>query len=107
MRRRLIRRFGKPAPISLDPRDEMDESEFAACSFIIKIWREEPDADGGPIGWRGHITHVPSGDRRHFEDLREVPRFIVPYLKAIGIESNLPVRSALGARCCRWLHHIR
>jgi hypothetical protein len=85
----------------------MDQFEFEGCSFIIKIWREEPEAEGGPVGWRGHITHVPSGDRRHFEDLREVPKFIVPFLRSMGIELNLAERSTVGARCCRWFHGKR
>lgn len=60
----------------------MDLFESETHSFIIKIWLE----DDGRKRWRGHITHVPDGERRHFENLSEISRFIQPFLEKMGIE---------------------
>jgi len=46
-------------------------------SFIIKIWVED--------SLRGHITHVPSGERRCFDKLDEVLEFIMLYIEALGV----------------------
>lgn len=62
----------------------MDLIESTTCSFIIKVWLEEQtDETGSPI-WRGHITHVPSGQRRHLKDLQEAVGFIAYYLAEMG-----------------------
>jgi hypothetical protein len=42
-------------------------------SFIVKLWLEES-------AWHGQITHVPSGERRYLKDLRDIVRFIKPYI---------------------------
>jgi len=43
-------------------------------SFIIKIWREEPEKGKLPK-WKGHITHVPD--------------FVNIYLQRMGIRVGL------------------
>ena len=43
------------------------------------MWPEELAVTAGVIQWRGHITHVPSGDRRYFQDLDALRQFIQPY----------------------------
>jgi len=55
-------------------------------SFIIKIWLEETVTETQPASWRGHITHVPSGERRYLKSLSEVPAFIEPYLQQMGVK---------------------
>lgn len=62
--------------------------ELTTCSFIVKIWVEEPAGEMGHPTWRGHITHIPSGDRKYFEDLNEIIPFMNPYLQAIGIDAG-------------------
>lgn len=56
-----------------------------AHSFIVKIWLEETAEEAGTARWRGHITHVPSGQRRYLKDLRDVCLFIIPYLEEMKV----------------------
>jgi hypothetical protein len=53
-------------------------------SFIIKIWIVTDETNH--VGWRGHITHVPDGERQYLNSLSDIQKFIVPYLKAMGVE---------------------
>ena len=59
----------------------MEQAESNTHSFIIKIWLEEETDELGRIIWRGHITHVPGGERHYIQDLNAIPFFIEPYLK--------------------------
>jgi hypothetical protein len=63
----------------------MDLIEFNTHSFIVKIWLEEPAQNSRKGKWRGHITHVPSGERRYLKSLGEITAFIVPYLISMGV----------------------
>jgi hypothetical protein len=65
----------------------MDQIESNTHSFIIKVWLEEVHEKSGRAIWRGHITHVPSGKRRYFEDLTIVNDFISHYLQKIGVNN--------------------
>jgi hypothetical protein len=58
-------------------------------SFIIKVWLEETVAEGGKAKWRGHITHVLSGERRYLQTLSGVSAFIMPYLNRMGIRLGI------------------
>ena len=64
----------------------MDLPETTTNSFIIKIWLEETIEEAGRATWRGHITHVPSGERRYLENLDDVSTVIAPYLMEMGVE---------------------
>jgi hypothetical protein len=79
-------------------RGSMHLYESGTHSFIVKIWREESAAEAGRATWRGHITHVPSGDRRYLSSLDEICRFIAPYLEQLGI------RMGVYDRFTRWLN---
>jgi hypothetical protein len=57
-------------------------------SFIIKIWREEPEKSKLPK-WRGHITHVPSNERRYLRSLGDVTDFMNVYLQRMGVRIDL------------------
>jgi hypothetical protein len=63
--------------------DSLEESNTQ--SFIIRIWVEERADEGGQGVWRGHITHVPSGERRYLKTLGEIGDFIAPYLEEMGV----------------------
>jgi len=63
----------------------MDLIEFNTHSFVVKIWLEEPAENHHTGKWRGHITHVPNGERRYLKDLWEIVTFIVPYLHSMGV----------------------
>ncbi len=62
------------------------EFESSNQSFIVKIWLEETAEEAGRAMWRGHVTHVPSGQRRYIQDLDGIATFIVPYLEEMGVE---------------------
>lgn len=64
----------------------MDLTESTTQSFIIKIWIEETVQEAGRATWRGHITHVPSNERRYVRDLDDVTAVIGTYLDAMGLE---------------------
>jgi hypothetical protein len=49
-------------------------------SFVIKIWLEERNSETGSLLWRGHITHIASGQKRYFQQLNDVLPFITSYL---------------------------
>jgi hypothetical protein len=64
----------------------MDLYESNTHSFIVKVWLEESVEEAGQATWRGHITHVPSGERRYVENLSEITAFIVLYLENMGVK---------------------
>jgi hypothetical protein len=57
------------------------------------MWLEEDRLDQ----WRGHITHVPDGERHYLKSIEEIPAFIRRYL---GIND---VRTRSFGRLKRWL----
>ena len=59
--------------------------ELYTHSFIVKVWLEETVEEAGQAMWRGHVTHVPSGERRYIKDLNEIRAFIAPYLERMGV----------------------
>jgi hypothetical protein len=61
-------------------------SDTTPHSFIVKVWIEETAQEAGQATWRGHITHVPGGERRYLQELQEIPIFIKPYLEALGVQ---------------------
>ena len=63
----------------------MDPVEPNIHSFIVKVWQEVVVGDADEQGWRGYITHVPSGTRRYFEDLAEILAFVQPTLAVEAI----------------------
>ncbi len=59
---------------------------YESHSFIVKVWLEESLDDASEAIWRGHITHVPSEERRYLRDLEDIIDFIGPYLEHIGVK---------------------
>jgi hypothetical protein len=55
----------------------MDLFESRTHSFMIKIWLEDEEQKK----WRGHVTHIPDGKRRHFESMNDILTFISTYLE--------------------------
>jgi hypothetical protein len=76
----------------------MELLESNTVSFIVKIWLEETAAESGQATWRGHVTHVSSGERRYLNDLDTLAAFIAPYLEARGVRFERPRRTR------RWLN---
>jgi hypothetical protein len=77
----------------------MGNAEAEIHSFIVKIWFEEISSTGRVL-WRGHITHVPGGERRYLQDLEEIAFFILPYLEAMGVRTGACER--VSRRLHRW-----
>ncbi len=59
-------------------------------SFVLKIWLEDAGGRATQATWRGHITHVPGGERRYFQDLHGLLEVLVPYLESMGVEVETP-----------------
>lgn len=55
-------------------------------SFVLRIWIEETAEEAGRASWRGHITHVRSGERQYVQTVGALVRFIGGYLSAAGVE---------------------
>jgi len=60
-----------------------EPAERVTLSFIIRIWLEQPER-GRAAAWRGHITQVPSGQRRSFDDLSWMAVFVLDHLERAG-----------------------
>ena len=71
-----------------------DSFESVTHSFIVRIWLEEEDR----ACWRGHITHVPGGERQYVEQLSDIADFIAPYVP--GMKSG--PRGVLRRWLSRW-----
>lgn len=77
----------------------MEQYEFNTHTFVVKIWLEETAEEAGHAVWRGHITHLLSGERRYFEELCDMIVFLIPYLERMEVDTNQGwTRKAL-ARC--------
>ncbi len=59
----------------------MNRPDKQTQSFIIRIWVE----DERDALWRGHITHVPSGDKQPIQDFQDISTFISLYLNKMGV----------------------
>lgn len=51
----------------------------------MKVWLEETVEEEGRAKWRGHVTHVTSGERQYLESLSGIAAFIIPYLERWGV----------------------
>ena len=58
-------------------------------SFVVKIWLEEAADEAHRAVWRGHVTHVRSGERVYFQDLDGMISFLIPYLDEMGVKTGL------------------
>jgi hypothetical protein len=78
----------------------MDLVEPGTQSFIVKIWVEDSAEDTSRGVWHGHITHVPSHQRRYLKDLSEIQDFIAPHLEEMGVKVGKRWRLS------GWLKHL-
>ena len=63
----------------------VDQADASGQAFIIRIWIEETAQAAARATWRGHITHVPSGERRYLSGLEDVVTFLKSFLVRMGI----------------------
>jgi hypothetical protein len=59
----------------------MVPAESSTHSFIVKIWLEEEATTTLPPFWRGHVTHVGTGERCHVQDAAGMLEFLNRYIK--------------------------
>ena len=78
----------------------MESLEATSHPFVVRIWLEESAEGGRRAMWRGHITHVPSGERRYFQHLDDMASFVAPYLESMGVKLSLWWRST------RWMKRL-
>ena len=63
----------------------MDLFEAKTQVFILRFWFEPREIAGANQQWRGMIEHVPTGERRYFQRIEEIPGLILPYLKELDV----------------------
>lgn len=75
--------------------DQADLIEPYVQSFIVRVWVEEPARGAEGVSWRGHVTHVPGGERRYLKDLGDIVDFISPYLEQLrsSLDTARPAES--------------
>lgn len=56
----------------------MVRTDNRSHAFVVRLWLE-PSGQAG--GWRGHITHVESEERRHFAELYQIVGLIEEFLE--------------------------
>jgi hypothetical protein len=69
--------------------DSPNKTGSRTFSFVIKIWFETQSQQSGKVFWRGHITHVPSSERKYIQVLEDIPAFIATYLEEAGVRPGL------------------
>ena len=75
--------------------------ESGTQSFVIKVWLEDTGEETARATWRGHITHVPSGERRYLKNLEEVTAFIAAHLETMTTKTQAHGWSE------RWIERFR
>jgi len=60
---------------------DVTEPESNAETFVVRVWLEGTGDSEGPRAWRGHVTHVMSGDRRYVESFDAIAAFIADHLR--------------------------
>ena len=72
---------------------EHESFEDNTHSFILKVWREGAAEGSRCATWRGHITHVPSGERRYLKDVDDITLFVASYLEEMDAKPDLCYRA--------------
>lgn len=60
--------------------------EVNTHSFVIRVWLEEPANNTAQTKWRGHITHVPSNQRRYFDSLEDIKPIVKSFLESTDFD---------------------
>jgi hypothetical protein len=50
--------------------------EPSGHTFLVRVWIEQTADEAGALSWRGHVTHLPDGDRRYVQAFDDVATFI-------------------------------
>lgn len=79
--------------------------ELKVHSFIVKLWLEDAGHQKKPVGWHGQVTHVPSGEYRYLQELRDIVSFVQTYVGEISTDTTLVAR--VGRRLQAWMFRAR
>lgn len=79
--------FTGPKQIVMQPYETTTES------FIVRIWLEHKRTRFNQAVWRGHVTHVASGERRYVKDLDGIIFFIISYLEPLDANPSFSWRA--------------
>jgi hypothetical protein len=63
----------------------MSAFEDNAFSFVVKIWRERREVQGGKPLWRGRVDYVQGGERVYFHRLDLLITFLKEVIGEMGI----------------------
>ena len=79
----------KPENFSSSNDEPMAFIEPNTHSFILKLWLDDQASNPHKAIWRGHITHIASGERHHFDSFRDIVALLAPYLEQMDIKLSL------------------
>jgi hypothetical protein len=82
----------------------MESGERTRHSFVLVIWSEGFIGEGGSAVWRGTITDVVSNERRTCQSLDDLVAFLIPYLKAMGVE--METKTGVRGSVQRWSRRV-
>lgn len=68
------------ADVFPEDQDELDKPANIH-SFVVRLWLEKLANGDCLTVWRGHITHIPGGERSFITDISSVPDLIQPFLQ--------------------------
>lgn len=91
---RLLRQPGQRSDFGAPQREPGIEAgdcmavEDYAHVFVLRIWREPREIVDAPPQWRGFIEDATRGRRRYLTRLDDIPAFIAPYLREMGVDPN-------------------
>ena len=76
-------------------RDQPKQSTVSSLTFIVRLWRDADEGDGGR--WRGRVEHVASQQVTYVDDLADVTRVIELWTRGAGrktgIENSEPMHA--------------
>ena len=53
-----------------------------AATFVIRLWKEQPETLTTPATWRGKAIHVQSGTERSIQSVNELVGFIASWMQS-------------------------
>ena len=85
----------------MSTRNIVNPIDSTTQSFVIKIWQTGAKEESDQVFWQGRITHVPSGENGHLDELVQIAEFMSPFLQSMG------VKPTFRARMTRWAQQLR
>ena len=64
----------------------MKSFDSGTHSFVFRFWPEPWDEQEPQLLWRGHVTHVPGGERLFVQNLGDALNFMAQFLQGTGVD---------------------